>query len=92
MKKWTLKFLVGVNFLCDKAPVTAAMPRDMVGGTHYCNGNSTKDLQLFLYNRIPNFFLSLNRIHHVSGIELVKKREVRLSASLKFSGTLSTGH
>jgi len=48
MKKWTLKFLVDVNFLCDKAPLTAAMLRDIVGGTQYCNSSSTNDLQLFL--------------------------------------------
>jgi hypothetical protein len=69
MKKWTLKFLVDVDFLCYKAVVTAAMLRDMVGGTQYCNSNNTNDLQLFLYNRVPNFFLSVNRVHHVNGIE-----------------------
>ena len=69
MKKLTLKFLVDVHFLCDKAAVTAAMLRDMVGGIQYCNSNDTNDLQLFLYDSIPNFFLSVNRVHHVHGIE-----------------------
>jgi hypothetical protein len=41
MKKWTLKFLVDVHFLCDKAAVTAAMLRDVAGGTQYCNGNNS---------------------------------------------------
>lgn len=84
MKKLALKFVVDVNFLCNKASVIAAMLRDMVGGTQYCNSNSNNDLQLFLYNMFPNLFLSVNRLHHISG-------KVRLSSSLKFSGTLSIG-
>jgi len=47
MKKWTLKFLVGVNFLCDKAPVTAAMLRDMVGGTHIVVATILKTYSFF---------------------------------------------
>jgi len=47
MKKLTQKFLVDVNFLCDKAPVTAAMLGDIVGGTQYCNGNNANDFSFF---------------------------------------------
>jgi hypothetical protein len=53
--------------------VTAAVLTDMVRGTQFSNNSGNMTHSFFLYNRISDFSISVNRLHHACDTDCVTK-------------------